>query len=30
MAQPAQRPVFAPWNDPNEKPLIQFQNVTKK
>ena len=30
MAQPAQRPVFAPWNDPNEKPLIRFQNVTKK
>ncbi len=22
--------VFAPWNDPNEKPLIRFQNVTKK
>jgi putrescine transport system ATP-binding protein len=21
--------VFAPWNDPNAKPLIQFQNVTK-
>lgn len=21
--------VFAPWNDPDEKPLIQFQNVTK-
>ncbi|MDK3071620.1 ABC transporter ATP-binding protein [Sedimentitalea sp. JM2-8] len=21
---------FAPWNDPNEKPLIRFQNVTKK
>jgi putrescine transport system ATP-binding protein len=30
MAQPANRPVFAPWNDPNEKPLIQFQNVTKR
>lgn len=30
MAQPANRPVFAPWNDPNEKPLIQFKNVTKK
>ena len=30
MAQPANRPVFAPWNDPNEKPLIRFQNVTKK
>ena len=22
--------VFAPWNDPAEKPLIRFQNVTKK
>ena len=22
--------VFAPWDDPNEKPLISFQNVTKK
>ena len=22
--------VFAPWNDPDEKPLIRFQNVTKK
>ncbi len=21
---------FAPWNDPNEKPLIQFKNVTKR
>ncbi len=30
MAQPANRPVFAPWADPNEKPLIRFQNVTKK
>lgn len=30
MAQPANRPVFAPWNDPNEKPLIQFQNVSKR
>ncbi|MBC7142612.1 MAG: ABC transporter ATP-binding protein [Rhodobacteraceae bacterium] len=30
MAQPANRPVFAPWNDPAEKPLIRFQNVTKK
>ena len=30
MAQPANRPVFAPWNDPNEKPLIRFENVTKK
>lgn len=30
MAQPASRPVFAPWDDPGEKPLIQFRNVTKK
>ncbi|MCJ7874203.1 ABC transporter ATP-binding protein [Marinovum sp. 2_MG-2023] len=22
--------VFAPWNDPDEKPLIQFRNVTKR
>ena len=22
--------VFAPWDDPNEKPLIRFRNVTKK
>ncbi|MEM6303380.1 MAG: ABC transporter ATP-binding protein [Pseudomonadota bacterium] len=22
--------VFAPWNDPKEKPLIRFQNVTKR
>ncbi len=22
--------VFAPWEDPNEKPLIRFQNVTKR
>lgn len=26
----AEQPVFAPWNDPSEKPLIQFQNVTKR
>ena len=26
----ANRPVFAPWNDPGAKPLIQFRNVTKK
>ncbi|PKP75408.1 MAG: polyamine ABC transporter ATP-binding protein [Alphaproteobacteria bacterium HGW-Alphaproteobacteria-6] len=26
----ADRPVFAPWNDPDAKPLIQFRNVTKK
>ncbi|MDQ2089539.1 ABC transporter ATP-binding protein [Marimonas arenosa] len=23
-------PVFAPWDDPNEKPLIEFKNVTKR
>ena len=22
--------VFAPWDDPQAKPLIQFQNVTKR
>lgn len=22
--------VFAPWNDPDEKPLIRFKNVTKR
>ena len=22
--------IFAPWDDPNEKPLIRFENVTKK
>jgi putrescine transport system ATP-binding protein len=26
----AQEPVFEPWNDPSAKPLIQFQNVTKR
>ncbi len=26
----AEQPVFEPWNDPSAKPLIQFQNVTKK
>ncbi len=30
MAQPGNKPVFAPWNDPSKKPLIQFVNVTKK
>ncbi|MGC1428380.1 MAG: ABC transporter ATP-binding protein [Albidovulum sp.] len=30
MSQPANRPVFEPWKDPAEKPLIQFKNVTKK
>ena len=24
------QPVFAPWDDPNEKPLIRFENVTKR
>ncbi|CAN0553150.1 unnamed protein product, partial [Laminaria digitata] len=23
-------PVFAPWNDPAAKPLIQFKGVTKR
>ncbi len=23
-------PVFAPWDDPNEKPLIRFENVSKR
>ncbi|MEC7259457.1 MAG: polyamine ABC transporter ATP-binding protein, partial [Pseudomonadota bacterium] len=22
--------VFAPWDDPDQKPLIRFRNVTKK
>lgn len=26
----AQESLFEPWNDPNEPPLIQFKNVTKK
>jgi putrescine transport system ATP-binding protein len=31
MAQPSKtKTVFAPWEDPNEKPLIQFKNVTKR
>ena len=30
MAQPSAQTVFAPWDDPNEKPLIRFQNVTKR
>ena len=29
-AAPALAPVFAPWNDPDAKPIIQFQNVTKR
>jgi len=30
MAQPGNKPVFDPWNDPAQKPLIQFKHVTKK
>ncbi|AKS46007.1 putrescine transport system ATP-binding protein [Octadecabacter temperatus] len=30
MAQPDPKPVFAPWEDASEKPLIQFKNVTKR
>lgn len=31
MAQVAtQKPVFAPWDDPQQIPLIQFKNVTKR
>ena len=30
MAQPGNKPVFAPWNEPDQEPLIQFRNVTKK
>ena len=26
----AQKPVFAPWDDPKQAPLIQFKNVTKR
>lgn len=26
----SQGTVFEPWSDPNEKPLIQFKNVTKR
>ena len=29
MANPV-KPVFAPWEDANEKPLIRFRNVTKR
>ncbi len=29
-AAPAVAPVFAPWNDPTAKPIIQFRNVTKR
>ncbi|MBT8412295.1 MAG: ABC transporter ATP-binding protein, partial [Octadecabacter sp.] len=30
MAHKPQDAVFAPWNDPDEKPIIQFKNVTKR
>ena len=30
MAQPKPTAVFAPWNDPDAKPIIQFKNVTKR
>ena len=30
MASNAAKQVFAPWNDPNETPLIRFQGVTKR
>lgn len=30
MAQPKYQTVFAPWDDADEKPLIQFKNVTKR
>lgn len=30
MAQPGNKPVFDPWNDPAQKPLNQFKHVTKK
>jgi putrescine transport system ATP-binding protein len=29
MAQPSAGCLFSPWTDPDEKPLIQFQSVTK-
>ncbi len=30
MAEPAQQKVFAPWEDPSEKPIIRFEGVTKR
>ena len=30
MAQPKPDAIFAPWDDPAAKPLIQFKNVTKR
>lgn len=30
MAQPKPNKVFAPWDDPDAKPIIQFKNVTKR
>ncbi|WP_421703430.1 ABC transporter ATP-binding protein [Aliiroseovarius sp.] len=30
MADAAEQQVFAPWSDPEAKPIIQFKNVTKR
>jgi len=30
LAETKDRPIFAPWEDPNEVPLIRFRSVTKK
>lgn len=30
MVQPKPNAVFAPWDNPTEKPIIQFKNVTKR
>lgn len=30
MAQPNPNAIFAPWDDADEKPIIQFKNVTKR
>jgi putrescine transport system ATP-binding protein len=30
MASAGEKKVFAPWNDPEAKPIIQFRNVTKR
>jgi putrescine transport system ATP-binding protein len=30
MTTAGQRPVFAPWDDPDAKPLIEFRGVTKR